>query len=195
MQWMHFNLWLKHILLNINNNLMIFIIMSPKTASSVARWLRVPVQCMRPRRCGFEPWVGRIPWRRKWQPTSVFFMGKYHGQRSLAGYGPWIWKELDTTEMTECTHVSPKIPSKFIFHLSLNPTKHYHNPSPSLLWRQTMWKGNGLFKKVVEVRGTYLCLREYFRRKYVLQFPTVTRREQTSLSASVKSVLLSMCVS
>ena len=36
-----------------------------------------------------DPWVGKIPWRRKWQPTPVFLPGESHGQRSLAGYGPW----------------------------------------------------------------------------------------------------------
>ena len=34
----------------------------------------------------FNPWVGKIPWRRKWQPTPVFLPGKFHGQRSLMGY-------------------------------------------------------------------------------------------------------------
>ena len=38
---------------------------------------------------GFDPWVGKIPWRRKWQPTPVFLPGKSHGQRSLAGYSPY----------------------------------------------------------------------------------------------------------
>ena len=46
------------------------------------------------RRGGFDPWVGKIPWRRKWQPTLVFLPGKSHGQRSLAGYSPWSPKEL-----------------------------------------------------------------------------------------------------
>ena len=46
----------------------------------------------------FDPWVGKISWRRKWQPTPVFLPRKYHRQRSLAGYGPWGQKELDTTE-------------------------------------------------------------------------------------------------
>ena len=41
------------------------------------------------RRPGFDPWVGKIPWRRKWQPTPIFLPGKSHGQRSLAGYSPW----------------------------------------------------------------------------------------------------------
>ena len=46
-------------------------------------------QCRRCRRHRFDPWVGKTPWRRKWQPTPVFLPGKFHGQRSLAGYGPW----------------------------------------------------------------------------------------------------------
>ena len=37
----------------------------------------------------FDPWVGKIPWRRKWEPTPVFLPEKSHGQRSLAGYSPW----------------------------------------------------------------------------------------------------------
>ena len=40
------------------------------------------------RRCGFDPWVGKIPWRRKWQPTPVLVPGKPHAQRSLVGYSP-----------------------------------------------------------------------------------------------------------
>ena len=38
---------------------------------------------------GFNPWVGKILWGRKWQPTTVFLPGKFYGQRSLAGYSPW----------------------------------------------------------------------------------------------------------
>ena len=41
------------------------------------------------RRCGFGPWVGKISWRRKWQPTPVFLPGKSPKQRSLVGYSPW----------------------------------------------------------------------------------------------------------
>ena len=48
----------------------------------------------------FSPWVGKIFWRRAWQPTPVFLPGESHGQRSLAGYSPWDCKELDTTEVT-----------------------------------------------------------------------------------------------
>ena len=46
-------------------------------------------QCRRHKKRVFSPWVGKIPWRRKWQPTPVFFPGESHGQRNLAGYSPW----------------------------------------------------------------------------------------------------------
>ena len=42
--------------------------------------------CPQRRRPGFNPWVGKIPWRRKWQPPAVFLPGKSHGQRSLVDY-------------------------------------------------------------------------------------------------------------
>ena len=57
-------------------------------ASLVAQWQRLCLQC---RSCGrrmFSPWVGKIPWRRAWQPTPVFLPGDSHGQRSLVGYNP-----------------------------------------------------------------------------------------------------------
>ena len=47
---------------------------------------------------GLIPAVGKIPWRRAWQPTPVFLPGESHGQRSLAGYSPWGHKELNMTE-------------------------------------------------------------------------------------------------
>ena len=46
----------------------------------------------------FNPWMRKIPWRRKRQPTPVFSPGEFHGQSSLAGYNPWGRKESDTTE-------------------------------------------------------------------------------------------------
>ena len=46
----------------------------------------------------FDPWVGKIPWSRKWQPTPVFLLGKFHGQRGLLGYSLWGLKESATTE-------------------------------------------------------------------------------------------------
>ena len=62
-------------------------------------------QCRRCKRCQFHPWVGKIPWRRKSQPTPVCLPGKPHGQRSLVGYRLQGCKEIDMTEATEpaCT--------------------------------------------------------------------------------------------
>ena len=45
-----------------------------------------------------NPWVGKILWRRKCQPTPGLLPGKSHGWRSVVGYSPWGCKELDTTE-------------------------------------------------------------------------------------------------
>ena len=47
-----------------------------------------------------ETWVGKIPWRRAWQPTPVL-PGESHGQRSLVDYSSWGLKESDMTEATE----------------------------------------------------------------------------------------------
>ena len=55
-------------------------------------------QCRRPKKCEFNPWVGKIPWRRAWQPIPVFLPGESHAQRSPAGYSPWGHKEPDATE-------------------------------------------------------------------------------------------------
>ena len=51
----------------------------------------------------FDPWVEKIPWRRKWKSIPVFLPIEYRGQRSLAGYSPWGSKELDTTEWLAVT--------------------------------------------------------------------------------------------
>ena len=48
----------------------------------------------------FDPWVGKMPWRREWQPIPVFLAGESHGQRNLAGYSPWGRQESNTTEDT-----------------------------------------------------------------------------------------------
>ena len=47
---------------------------------------------------GFDPWVGKIPWRREWLPTPVFLPGVFHKQRNLVGSSPWVHKESDSTE-------------------------------------------------------------------------------------------------
>ena len=69
--------------------------------TGLPRWLSGKESACQHRRYGFNPWVGNISWRRKWQHTPVFSPRKYHRQNSLAGYGPQGHKELD---MTDCMH-------------------------------------------------------------------------------------------
>ena len=56
----------------------------------------------------FDPSVGKIPWRREWQPIPVFLPGKSHGQRHLVSCSLWGHKELDTTEQMS-THACNKL--------------------------------------------------------------------------------------
>ena len=86
-----------------------------KLAASLLRWLsgkEFSCRCRRHRGCGFDPWVGKIPWRRKWLPTTVCLLGKFHGQRSPVGYSPGGPKQSDTENT--CMHVT------------LFSTKKYH---------------------------------------------------------------------
>ena len=57
-------------------------------------------RCRRRKRHGFDPWVGKIPWRRAWQSTPVFLLGESQGQRSLVGYSLRGCKESNMTEAT-----------------------------------------------------------------------------------------------
>ena len=65
-------------------------------------------QCRRCKRHGFDSWVGKIPWRRAWQPMPVFLPGESHGQRSLVGYIPWGGKRvghgLVTKQQQQCSY-------------------------------------------------------------------------------------------
>ena len=70
------------------------------TLSSGSSGYKPACRCRRRKRCGFEPWVGKIPWRRAWQPNPVLLPGELHRQRNPAGYSPLGRKELDRTEVT-----------------------------------------------------------------------------------------------
>ena len=58
-------------------------------------------QCKRHKRCEFDPWVEKIPWRKKWEPSPLLLPGESDGQRSLADYSPQGHKESDMTEVTK----------------------------------------------------------------------------------------------
>ena len=99
------------------------------------RWLRICLRCRRP---GFNPWVRKIPWRRKWQPTPLFLPGKTYGWRSLAGYSPWGRKELEVTEWLHLTSYVNKEGGKKVQDTFENCNLFIH--SPSVYWLSTCAK-------------------------------------------------------
>ena len=70
----------------------------------LSMWLPWWLSGKEPRSHGFNSWIGKIPWRRKWQPIPEFLPGEFHGQRTLAGYTPWGCKASDTIEQLTLTH-------------------------------------------------------------------------------------------
>ena len=63
----------------------------------LSRWQSGKEFACQCRRYRFNPWVRKIPWSRKWQPTPVFVPGKFHGHRCLTSCSPWDCEELNTT--------------------------------------------------------------------------------------------------
>ena len=73
----------------------------------------------------FDPWVRNYPWRRAGQHTPVFLPGEFHGQRSLAGYSPWVaktWTQLSHEHL--CTLVLKQIYKNNLFFLVIKLTKN-----------------------------------------------------------------------
>ena len=104
---------------------------------------------------GFDPWVGKIPWRRKWQLTPVFLPGKSHGQRSLAGYSSWVVEESDTSEQLS-THIrtsypapaSPCHPQVLVSYAGSRPlmtSRHHHLRCVCMLFLVSGFWGVPLF--------------------------------------------------
>ena len=105
-----------------HNNKVLFILLIPLHnhhitsfhhfySSKKALMYRICQQC---RRHGFDPWVGKNPWRRKWQPTPVFLPGKSHGQRSLVSTVHEIAKNQTWLSNWKTTKTNKKV---YIYHL------------------------------------------------------------------------------
>ena len=77
-------------------------------------WLCGKESACQCRRCGFDPWVGNIPWRRKWQPTPGLLPGESHGQRNLVGTVHGVAKSLTRLK-------------RLSMHTHIRPGKHNHN--------------------------------------------------------------------
>ena len=89
MLWLYFYHMIKT---KLKNNIVIRILMSLSQMSGFPHSTVGKEICFKCRKPGFDPWVGKIPWRRKQLPTPVFLPEESHGQRNLAGYSPWNCK-------------------------------------------------------------------------------------------------------
>ena len=93
------------------------------------RWLsgkESAYQCRRCGRWGFNSWVGKISWRRKWEPAPVFLPEKSHGPRSLVGYSPWDRKESDRTRRLHFHfHGVGKYSNSILLHVNIQFSKHH----------------------------------------------------------------------
>ena len=76
-------------------------------------------QCGWHKRCRFNPWFGKMPWKRRCQPTPVFLLAKFHRQESLVVYSPWSHKKSNTIQHMWWTHVYVWL-SSFAIHLKLS---------------------------------------------------------------------------
>ena len=102
-------------------------------------WLSGKESTCQCRRCRFDPWIRKIPWRRKWQSALVFLPGEFPGQRSLVGYSPWGRKEADMTDWVQnWAHIFDVINIdcklckflkwKYQFGIVLNKFLHHQHP-------------------------------------------------------------------
>ena len=93
------------------------------------RWFSSKESTYQCKRHKFDPWAGKIPWRRKWQPTPVFLPGQFQGQRNLGSYSPWCQKRVGHNLVTkqrqqqnnpsstlQCDEDSQPCPWKHQFH-------------------------------------------------------------------------------
>ena len=116
----------------------------------------VYLQCGRP---GFDPWVGKIPWRRKWQPTPVLLPGKFLGRRSLVGYSPWGHRELDTTEQLHFTADKKLGLSRWggfgLGWISPGGSSEAHGPLLEVgVWAEHAWPASGAERVSSELLGS-----------------------------------------
>ena len=87
-------------------------------------WLSGKEPICQCRRCRFDPWIRKISWRRKWQPTSVFLPGKSHIQRSLVGYSQWGVKRVRHDLATQQQQQQPQHLTPQLLTIYWAPTMH-----------------------------------------------------------------------
>ena len=138
-------------------------------------WLSGEESTCQCRWCRFAPWVRKIPWRRKWQPTEVFLPGEFHGQRSLAIYSPWGRTRVGhnlatktTTYQSPCVRERKKIETSVFLDTSHSVVQHFYTQNGLFsLLLLTVWRvpikficllcKNACDKKPVKIYFVFLC--------------------------------------
>ena len=126
------------------------------TASGLPRWhsgKQSTCRCRIQKSLGFDPWVRKIPWRRKWQPTPVFLPGESHAQRNLADYSPWGCKESAMTEQLS-THACTAIGKRFMETLVVEPGGLLSLGSQSQTWLKWLSSSSRNWRKENSAKPT-----------------------------------------
>ena len=132
-------------------------LINPNYSLGLPWWLRSKKPTCQYRRCGFDLRVGKIPWRRKWQPTPLFMPGTSHGQRKLVGYSPWGFEEL--AQLSDSAITIIYFPSLQVC-LFWNLSKCDHTTCGFLWWFFHLVKYFFRFLHVVYVKASLLFIVE-----------------------------------
>ena len=144
-------------------------------------------QCRTHKSCGFDPWVGKIPWRKAWQPTLVFLPGESLGQMSLVGYSPWGCKDGVAKSWTWLKWLSRHT---CVSKVKLRISK-WVNPSPAQVLRipnsPSLYRPRGSFRRKRPVIHVNCGLSRFkqklqFEHKWLLQLPHQNGDEEEQLS-------------
>ena len=100
--------------------------------------------------CGFDPWVGKIPWRRKWRPTPVFLPEESHGQKSLAVYSPWGCKETRLSDWVHMRREKEARRERVVISLVVQRLR----PALPMQWGQGLISGQGTRSHMPQLRSS-----------------------------------------
>ena len=144
--------------------------MVPEGLPSWLRRWRICLQCGRP---GFDPWIGKIPWRRKGPPIPVLLPGESHGQRSLAGCSSWGCEESDPTEQPTLTYFLTVLEKDLAYQL----------------WDRVLFLTLNFFVQcsAFSVMRLNACTVDRFREKWRrAQFLSLSGKDRSSLQTQVQ---------
>ena len=136
-------------------------------ASQVVRVVKNPPANAWDIRCGFDPWIRKIPWRRAWQLTSVFLPGNPYGQKSLVGYSPWGQRVgHDWSHLTCSTPITLSL-TEFFLQWTIKNSSFIRSWNPSVwdqlkdcgfgwVWVPAMWVQVPVWGEQFHFQGSFM---------------------------------------